>query len=94
MADAALGSVSSSTLVQALYQCSHSAIPWGQCGGSSACPSFLQGVCLDQPWGGVCCPPSGGYNQVCCWTCWFTLSMLVCLCDGCRWVPPGEGGGA
>ena len=76
---AALGGVPGSTLGDALSQCTHSAIPWGQCGGSSACPSFLAGACLDQPWGAVCCPPSGGYHQVC-WLLCPTKARSVHLC--------------
>lgn len=67
----ALGSVATETLSSALAQCAYSAIPWGQCGGSSACPDFLNGTCADQTWATVCCPPSNGYQQV----------LLACCID-------------
>lgn len=60
---AAFSSVPTSALEQALSQCAYSAVPWGQCGGSSACPDFLNGTCTDQAWATVCCPPSAGYQQ-------------------------------
>ena len=74
---AVLSTVPTVALSQALQQCSYSALPWGQCGGSSACPDFLNATCTDQAWATVCCPPAGTYQQACPGASWLGSKTLT-----------------